>query len=212
MRTARSAAATMSSGSPRDSVPNSHSVGTARASPSRRSSTVTLPVPVVANVVIDAEAAAANRSGTVHSTRGTWKMLPALARTTLPLKGSTPPPARTIASQPAASAVRMMVPTFPGSFGSTSAASSRGPAATTSCSARVAIAQIATIPCGVVVSDSAAASLALISVADRSVLGAAPSRRRWRTARGRRRPRAHRVRPADPRQGNARPRVGPCGW
>jgi hypothetical protein len=46
---------------------------------------------------------------------GTWKMLPTLARTAFGLCGSTDSADSTTASAPAASAVRIRVPTLPGS-------------------------------------------------------------------------------------------------
>ena len=56
------------------------------------------------------------RRRVARATRSRWNRLPARARTALPLYGSTPPPASTTAPAPAASAVRMMVPTLPGSL------------------------------------------------------------------------------------------------
>ena len=67
-------------------------------------------------------------AGPRHGTTSRWNRLPALARTALPLYGSTEPPANTTASAPAASAVRRIVPALPGSFGSTSAADQPRPA------------------------------------------------------------------------------------
>ena len=97
---------------------------------------------------------------------GRWNRLPALDRTVLLLYGSTPPSTIT-ASAPAASAVRMIAPRLPGSFGSTRATIRDGPAARTVLADGCASSQTATRPCGVTVSESAAASFSLISATSR---------------------------------------------
>ncbi len=61
-------------------------------------------------------------------TTSRWNRLPAMARTHLPLYGSTASPANTTASAPAASAVRSTVPALPGSRTSGEHRDQRGPA------------------------------------------------------------------------------------
>ena len=58
-------------------------------------------------------------AGSPPTTTGMWKMDPAEARTVFGLVGSTVPSQHTTASTPEASAVRIMVPAFPGSRTST---------------------------------------------------------------------------------------------
>src|SRR3954447_20468174 len=172
MRTRASADAASSGGTPRASLPNSHSTGPASSVAS--SSRPTSPPPSAASTVTPAPRTVSmtGPSGSARTT-STWKRLPALARTALPPYGSAEPAPKTTAPAPQASAVRSTVPALPGSFSSASATASRGGAATTCSAGTSRSAQTATRPCGLTVSDSDAAAL---SVTSRTGTGLSASR------------------------------------
>src|SRR4051812_14595759 len=160
MRTRASAAAASSAGTPRASLPNSHSTGPASSAP--RSGRDASPPPSAARTVTPAARSAATSGGSgADRTTSTWKRLPALARTALPPYGSVDPAPKTTAPAPHASAVRSTVPALPGSFSSASATASRGGAATTSAAGTSRSAQTATSPCGLTVSDRLAAAFSV---------------------------------------------------
>src|SRR4051812_29649489 len=172
MRTRASAAAASSAGTPRASLPNSHSTGPASSAP--RSGRDASPPPSAARTVTPAARSAATSGGSgADRTTSTWKRLPALARTALPPYGSVDPAPKTTAPAPHASAVRSTVPALPGSFSSASATASRGGAATTSAAGTSRSAQTATSPCGLTVSDRLAAAF---SVTGRTGTDVLPSR------------------------------------
>ena len=141
------------------SEPNSHAVGSASrplsAASSRSSS-------ACASAATRRRPAAVQASRTSGMTRdraiGRWKRLPAEARTALPLYGSTESPANSTASAPAASATRSTVPALPGSAMPTSTATSIGAPERASVSGRSSSSHTVTTPCGVTVSDNAAAA------------------------------------------------------
>src|SRR6266511_3578479 len=156
-RTRASAASASAPGRPCASEPNSHAVGR-RSSP--RSASASRSVSPYGSAASTTSPAPRNsRSTAVGSaarTTSTWNRLPALARTHLPLYGSTASPAKTTAPAPAASAVRSTVPALPGSRVPARTATSRGRVTSASGSGRSRAAQTATSPCGVTVSASPA--------------------------------------------------------
>src|SRR5437764_769158 len=166
MRTCASAAATTGSGRPCASLPNSHATGPASTAWTPELSRSSAPLSrVVASKRTPAprRVVAAARVSAPRTT-GRWNRLPAVARTHFGLSGSTDSPARTTASAPTASAVRITVPALPGSATSTSTASSRGAAATTSASPVSSPRTTATTPCGVTVSDRLSATRSVTRV------------------------------------------------
>ena len=84
-----------------------------------------------------------------------------LARTHLPLCGSTASPASSTASAPAASLVRTTVPALPGSATPTSTVTSRGSPARASSRPTVTVEHTAATPWGVTVSERAAAAFSV---------------------------------------------------
>src|SRR5437764_2919568 len=103
-RTRRSVASASVSGSPWASEPNSHAVGRANSPASASSSRSAAPYGSAASTVYPAACRPTTTvAGSAARTRSTWKRLPALARTHLPLYGSTASPAKTTAAEPAAS-------------------------------------------------------------------------------------------------------------
>src|SRR5919202_1528889 len=96
MRTRASASAPRSAGTPRASLPNSHSTGPASSGPS--SSRAASPAPSAASTVTPAARSRGSRSGSgAPRTTSTWNRLPALERTALPPYGSADPAPKTTA-------------------------------------------------------------------------------------------------------------------
>src|SRR5829696_2223532 len=168
IRTRASARAARSAGTPRASLPKSHSTGPVRRAPSP--SRVASPPPSAASTVTPAPRSAGSSSSSgAPRTTSTWKTLPALARTAFPPKGSADPAPNTTAPAPHASAVRRIVPAFPGSASSAIAPDSVGGAAATASAGTSRGAHTATSPWGVTVSDSPAAAFSVTTRTGTSV-------------------------------------------
>src|SRR3954470_11767848 len=162
MRTRTSASAARSAGTPRASLPKSHTTGP--ASRSTTSGSAASPPPSATRTVVPAARSAGNRSASpAERTTSTWKWLPAPARTTLPPNGSTDPVPKTTAPAPQASDVRSTVPALPGSLMPASATASRGGFAASRSAGASGRSQTATSPCGVTVSDRPAAPFSVTS-------------------------------------------------
>src|SRR5690606_4170833 len=164
MRTRWSASAATAGSRPCASLPNSQATGPARMSSA--SSRSTSPSAAVASRVRPASRTAVS-VGSISRPRaiGTWNKLPALARTHLPLCGSTVDPARTTPSAPTASATRIRVPALPGSAISAGTASRRGSPPSTSASGTSICSHTATSPGAVTVSPRCSAARSSTRVA-----------------------------------------------
>src|SRR5882757_1217815 len=154
-----SAAAATCAGKPCASLPNSQAVGPASMVAVAGANRSRSPSAVAASRRSPARRHSASTVATSRSrATGRWKTLPAEPRTHLPLCGSTASPASTTASAPAASATRITVPALPGSDASSSTTTSLGAPASASATDTSIRPHTASRPCGVTVSDSAAAA------------------------------------------------------
>src|SRR5690606_23275151 len=182
-RTRWSAWSSSGAGNPCASEPNTQAVGAASAPESARSSRSVSPWPVAASTWRPAPRNSASApAGRSCRTRSRWNRLPAVARTHLPLYGSTAGPAKITAPAPAASAVRSTVPALPGSVTSTSTATSPGRCRSAVASGTSRRSQTATTPCGVTASVSAPAVSSVIRETGTPASPAVATRSGWRAA------------------------------